>query len=504
MTWAQRVRDDYGDFPSDPVEYASRAFADRITGILEDLQSDQAFNCLGARISQWERLQDLRPLLETLPDASAGVPHPLKAGYRKLVDGLAVVFKRNVATALDDTFFGPHLTNLMAAQRKHYVAKRDTIPFNVLYHALNDKQKALTSLFWFRLKNTDSFGSFTESTYQGKQLWRIAKDFNFLLNVAISNGTIGINSLADKRKEDKDSTLFYDIIEDFDVAQFVEQVFYALRTLCDRVLDRGGHDSNVPFYLSDHLLLSLNESELNYLPIWADGLDDGSGGVFQEAIPPAEMGPSEPGPSYHTGHTIGTDASTGTMTDRDSTIAPSDLGIGQLDIYSEAGSTVRSMDAQQSATTGPARGRAVAVSDGHESDSFSTADNEYADAMFAQPAEHQVMGMSLARYVEETTSASGDGSQSGDDMTWSEMESATGAGLEAGSESCDGESEQSLAAAAAPTAAPASGAGGAGIPSANPSNVDGFGLDNEHDMIDFGDDDDDDTSTLDGSEFDLI
>lgn len=56
-------------------------------------------------------------------------------------------------------------------------------------------------------------------------------------------------------------------------------------------------------------LLCLDENEYKYLPLWAGGMDDGSGGVFEEMIPPANKGPIGPGPSYHTGSTLNSAAS---------------------------------------------------------------------------------------------------------------------------------------------------------------------------------------------------
>ncbi|OJI96640.1 hypothetical protein ASPVEDRAFT_36037 [Aspergillus versicolor CBS 583.65] len=53
--------------------------------------------------------------------------------------------------------------------------------------------------------------------------------------------------------------------------------------------------------LTDTLTL-LTESEYRYLPLWAGGCDDGSGGVYADQIPLAETdGFSAPGPSIHTG-----------------------------------------------------------------------------------------------------------------------------------------------------------------------------------------------------------
>ncbi|RWA11297.1 hypothetical protein EKO27_g3798 [Xylaria grammica] len=53
------------------------------------------------------------------------------------------------------------------------------------------------------------------------------------------------------------------------------------------------------------LIMGLSDEELKFLPLWAGGLDDGTGGVYQTEIPDAVRGfPIGPGPSFYTGETI--------------------------------------------------------------------------------------------------------------------------------------------------------------------------------------------------------
>ncbi|KAI3333049.1 hypothetical protein F4824DRAFT_473811 [Ustulina deusta] len=53
------------------------------------------------------------------------------------------------------------------------------------------------------------------------------------------------------------------------------------------------------------LILSLSDEEFKFLPLWAGGLDDGTGRVYQPEIPDAERGfPIGPGPRFYTGETI--------------------------------------------------------------------------------------------------------------------------------------------------------------------------------------------------------
>ncbi|KAI9679402.1 MAG: hypothetical protein M1817_005424 [Caeruleum heppii] len=84
---------------------------------------------------------------------------------------------------------------------------------------------------------------------------------------------------------------------DFDMTRFMRQVRVYVRRVCLEMLR-----TNLSFEpdLTD-MLLCLTDDELKFLPLWAGGDDDGSGGVFDPAIPNAEAGPNGPGPRLHTG-----------------------------------------------------------------------------------------------------------------------------------------------------------------------------------------------------------
>jgi hypothetical protein len=92
----------------------------------------------------------------------------------------------------------------------------------------------------------------------------------------------------------------FDEIPRFSLPTFFMQVQAHIRSICTALLSKGESDFSV---LCD-TLLCLTEDEYKFLPLWAGGMDDGSGGVFQEEIPLAEKGPIGPGPSFHTGSTV--------------------------------------------------------------------------------------------------------------------------------------------------------------------------------------------------------
>ncbi|KAI1119456.1 hypothetical protein F5Y14DRAFT_3995 [Nemania sp. NC0429] len=64
-------------------------------------------------------------------------------------------------------------------------------------------------------------------------------------------------------------------------------------------------DLEVSIVRTGPLIFALSDEEFKFLPLWAGGLDDGTGTVFQPDVPDAEHGfPIGPGPSFHTGETI--------------------------------------------------------------------------------------------------------------------------------------------------------------------------------------------------------
>lgn len=92
--------------------------------------------------------------------------------------------------------------------------------------------------------------------------------------------------------------------------QFVSEGYFSLSTFVIEVqqyISAFAREMIAPgrpvmsYDLTDTLTL-LTENEYRFLPLWAGGCDDGSGGVYADQIPLAETdGFSAPGPSIHTG-----------------------------------------------------------------------------------------------------------------------------------------------------------------------------------------------------------
>ena len=79
-------------------------------------------------------------------------------------------------------------------------------------------------------------------------------------------------------------------------------------------------------------LVCLADSEWKYLPLWAGGNDDGSGGVFIDQPDTADLGFSSPGPDIHTG------------TPATSIKSPSELDFDNFEIISDHSSATSTLN----------------------------------------------------------------------------------------------------------------------------------------------------------------
>ncbi|TGJ84910.1 hypothetical protein E0Z10_g3822 [Xylaria hypoxylon] len=88
----------------------------------------------------------------------------------------------------------------------------------------------------------------------------------------------------------------------FDAIEFHREFIAAVSKLKDKWMP---HKLEVNIERTGPLVVGLSDEEFKFLPLWAGGLDDGTGSVYQTKIPDAEHGfPIGPGPSFCTGETI--------------------------------------------------------------------------------------------------------------------------------------------------------------------------------------------------------
>ncbi|KAH8808726.1 hypothetical protein F5884DRAFT_793140 [Xylogone sp. PMI_703] len=101
----------------------------------------------------------------------------------------------------------------------------------------------------------------------------------------------------------------------FSIHRFMEQVSSHIKRLCNDTLRNTSPDFD-SCTLTD-TLLCLDDREFKYLPLWAGGNEDGTGGVFDDLLPAAEAGPSGPGPAFHTGLSLDSSSRDGSVSENE-------------------------------------------------------------------------------------------------------------------------------------------------------------------------------------------
>ncbi|KAI4246763.1 MAG: hypothetical protein L6R40_001792 [Gallowayella cf. fulva] len=88
-----------------------------------------------------------------------------------------------------------------------------------------------------------------------------------------------------------------------DLEEFRREIEQHIVSLCNTMLDPpdASNRDEAMTQIMTPTLVCLDEAEWKYLPMYAGGLDDGSGGVFNDDVPLAETGFSTAGPGVHTG-----------------------------------------------------------------------------------------------------------------------------------------------------------------------------------------------------------
>ncbi|KAL6719308.1 hypothetical protein ACLMJK_003547 [Lecanora helva] len=87
----------------------------------------------------------------------------------------------------------------------------------------------------------------------------------------------------------------------FDLGQFFMQARAEIQSFAERKLRLADYGAREAYDINiTNTLVCLEESEWKYLPLWAGGLDDDTGGVFNEELPVDDLGFSAPGPHIHT------------------------------------------------------------------------------------------------------------------------------------------------------------------------------------------------------------
>ncbi|KAL4797967.1 hypothetical protein BDV19DRAFT_357674 [Aspergillus venezuelensis] len=191
--------------------------------------------------------------------------------------------------------------------------------FNV-YSSLDLKERILSRTFWHNLRRkkfSDHDGTLfavpIETTLanmgrsiaafknQHKATIREVTVVELRRRVKAFNALVYPLSQPDQRQfYFRDSRAPYDICNrEFSIKDFLEEAEFYCAAFAKGMF--ASYWEEMKYDITDTLTY-LTEKELKYLPLWAGGCDDGTGGVYAEQVPFAETdGFSAPGPSIHTG-----------------------------------------------------------------------------------------------------------------------------------------------------------------------------------------------------------
>ncbi|ROT40522.1 hypothetical protein SODALDRAFT_356530 [Sodiomyces alkalinus F11] len=373
----QNLEDDW----KNAIQHAARAMVDRIHSLVDLLQSDLLFDELD--MDQWQRLRALEALLE---------PHREDDLYRdavQLAKSLSTTlvdhFREEIVNECSDGALSQYNTPLRRYDddRALYVDPQDFVSTADVYQSFNPVQKALCRVFYdefrtkWQVRRYQMAGLFSESASSINHFAKKARDLHAAL----------LELVAARPELLHDDSEWREVLESdkcgnvtppfFRLDQFEKQVTEALQPLIFSAAAAQA-DISPPIKLTRHLLLVLTDDEFKYLPLWAGGNDDGTGAVFENALPPADFGPVGPGPSYRTGFTVPSDATDGASSLGD------DLRSLALDGRSTLGPD--SLDPQvDSASTIYDRRRVVADDVSIHSEAFTDGTAEYKEAQFEVP-----------------------------------------------------------------------------------------------------------------------
>ncbi|KAI5866642.1 hypothetical protein GGS23DRAFT_280617 [Durotheca rogersii] len=283
------------------IQYASYKFADRVRGTYNSLCEHRPLDVLD--ISEYQRLLRIGScLMDAIRKDSNRLDNsPLREALdcqEACVDGLNEYMRNLVTLAMSPMDYGPQ--HHLDQDRRCYVPRSRWADTRAVYRGLRRAQRLLIPEFWESLDV-----NVTRRPSVPVRVCRLMYDFNTKLGSALE-------CIPSPLLEQHNIDL---LRPHFDVSRFIQDLTISLHTqyltwarpTVEVPLNRP--TLKVPLGRTRHLVLALLDDEFDYLPLWAGGLDDGTGGAFESSVPDAELGPVGPGPAYHTGITVATDVS---------------------------------------------------------------------------------------------------------------------------------------------------------------------------------------------------
>jgi hypothetical protein len=385
LTVFGRRRQDPGDDLSNIIQHAARALVARTALSVKQLSSSDLLAML--ELPEWQKLKALKALLEEERDT-----HPIFNNARIQLTRVMDAFSHNIKGGFEQSVKAviPHeRASAIDDYRTTYVDIKDFVGFDTIYHGFNAVQRCLCAFVFGEMNYNfvHRFSFFTISQHHntaGLPISRLVEAVNKAMATVFKvDPSLRWNPIWH-------TGCFSD--EVFDQGKLQEELVNALvPTLEARQLE----DSELCLTMTSHLRLALQQNEMKYLPLWAGGTNDGTGGVFEEPLPPATLGPIGPGPSYNTGFTLPSDQS-----DASSVAGSIIREIRELKM--SRGSTVGpgSVDVQDSISTVYNPNYMIVEERSIASESFTEGESEYGGARYQVPADHQSISQAMDMLVD--------------------------------------------------------------------------------------------------------
>lgn len=328
-----RTKGDAGDELNNLIQHAARAMVDRMLMLLRTLRDPNLLDTW--ELPEWQKLlaaeQQLENAEQTLLTKKA------LSCTRLLIEAIRKVIPGDVKRILSEKLEPKHPVFLSSDKdRATYASPENFVTCYDIITQINETQSMLLPFFYCDLgfdweRGPFTFGRSNEFETKNKRLSELTEEFNdsfrnFQTDLSMRN--------TGRVAPDLPGLLMPDC---FGLSRLEQQILPRIRVFTQSWLR---HDIPLVLNMSLHLLLTLVPNEMKYLPLWAGGCDDGTGGVFEDFLPPAEMGPNGPGPSYHTGLTVPSDSS-----------VSGSLINGLEDLSVRGSTTAASIDVQDSIST---------------------------------------------------------------------------------------------------------------------------------------------------------
>ncbi|KAL2840864.1 hypothetical protein BJY01DRAFT_218038 [Aspergillus pseudoustus] len=255
--------------------------------------------------------------------------NPRSPSEAEVVSDLISCLKDFVRAVIWDVLSQPRTTYLTNKLKHDNTGVYPTIDYYNVYHLLDFVERLTTRTFWQQLIDrllVDDDAQMVSESYWGRsladlcgdsggplrsqrdaiiravtphELKRKADKFNEIFSPLQNSYRLGLTQNRDCSPYGDTEKFFGGAEQYFSVHAFIKEAHYYIQACARRMVNSNRPEMS--YELTD-TLTCITDKEIRYLPLWAGGCDDGTGGVYSDQPMLAESeGFSAPGPSIHTG-----------------------------------------------------------------------------------------------------------------------------------------------------------------------------------------------------------